>query len=591
MVEIASDNIRRYRSFLENIDVQELNNFEWEHLCVVLSSRVDIELYPFSLKSLKLGKHTFCYIPTGDQIVLTFSEQLEFVRWIEDEYMFGEPYSSYLAFRQEMDKEDVEYEEKVSDDFDAKKNIVSPLRKRREATILRNEIIDELRKYFEKDQINHKEILEVRGDYDFFKSDITIEYNNQKLIAIEVKLRNSVYNDYIENWAQQCHKAGFKYAIFTDGETTFFSVKSTQKASKASTNSNDSFASRIAQIARLEKIPNLQDIRQGLKAFRNTIEKVRPSFSGIVLSAKIRRMLELADAIEAAKDGITITNGRFVFDDDRERQLFDILLRYDETTFARFNKLVKFSTLRSIHTLLEKQTQNMCSLVCMNDPNEVEYAFEYIKRQWKGEDLSKLLNNNDDSNNAFIISGSKDGKENDLTMWRLYGDDTKGVCVKYKLDIEAAFKNGFYFAPVCYGQTAKSHIELDFVRELLSAGFHIQKWTLWRHFFKDYAYKVEDEIRLLYTPKLGDEPDIMWFTDDRTKIYAPMVLFKIGKNENGEKMDPKFPLTIEKIYLGANQPAKTTNEKQFEKRFREVKIFTENTSAVFECSGVTNYRS
>lgn len=603
MAEAKKGNINRYRSFIENIDVQELNNFEWEHLCVVLSSRVDIELYPFSLKSLKSGKHTFCHIPTGDQIVLTYDEQLEFVRWIEDEYMFGEPYSSYLAFQEAMNKDDNEYEEEEEEEEgetpigytikitskDKKEDVIRQLHERREWTSLRDKIVDELCKYFLKEKIH---IFKNASQEDMSSApDIYVISNEEKLLAIEVK--KSINKKWLtSNWLIKNYFRDFEYSIITNGDDVSFIYQRSSNSQLDIQNATKTFSECLKLITKQENIHDVEDFEQGLIRIRQCIEQARknsPFIQRNEIKQKIEKLKSFVEETQSSHTGVSVKNRRFVLNKEREQRLFDILLERDPLNSPDF--IVKFSSIRSLQVILKEKTQNMCSLVCMNDPNEVQYAFDYIKKQWTGDSLDVKLSSSDDSNDVFILSGSQNGKENELTMWRLYGDDTKGICIKYKVDSKMVDQNGFYLAPVSYGQSADSHFELDFIRELLKNEFQIERWNLWRHFFKDYAYKTEDEIRLVYTRQEDAPYEIQWFTDDRTKIYAPMVLFKIGKNEKGEKMDPNFPLTIEKIYLGANQPAKTINEKQFEKRFREVNIYTENAGSVFECSGVTNYRS
>ena len=203
----------------------------------------------------------------------------------------------------------------------------------------------------------------------------------------------------------------------------------------------------------------------------------------------------------------------------------------------------------------------------MNDPSEKNYADKYIEKR------DNIIDN---AHSTYISSACSDTKEKDLTLWRLYGNDTKGVCIKFDITKADKLKEyGLYLAPISYGTADNEHFELDVIKNITLAfnsnswKFEFGKWDIWKHFFKKHLYAIEEEIRLLYMPLKEipkSLPESKWFNDDRTNIYSELKLFDLR--------DENFPLTINQIILGTNFPAKEENVKQFKLRLKASQLRT-----------------
>ena len=179
-------------------------------------------------------------------------------------------------------------------------------------------------------------------------------------------------------------------------------------------------------------------------------------------------------------------------------------------------------------------------------------------------------------------------KKDDLNMWRLYGDDSKGVCLWYKVDDE--LPDHFFLAKVSYAKNG-THAELSYLSSKMGKGvcgrnFEIRNLNSWLHFFKPSEYAVEEEVRLLYEMNDGslfDATNGKWIYDTSNGIIAPIVRFPIIK------ADCRFPLVFERIVLGPNLKERSINKEQLLLMFKYGQInVTDNFEIIY--SDINSYR-
>ena len=107
----------------------------------------------------------------------------------------------------------------------------------------------------------------------------------------------------------------------------------------------------------------------------------------------------------------------------------------------------------------------------MNDKTENDYAQKFISEAMPQSNVISRLQARTSSSNAdtfsFILSGSRMSKKDDLNMWRLYGDDSKGVCLWYKVDDE--LPDHFFLAKVSYAKNG-THAELSYLSSKMGKG-------------------------------------------------------------------------------------------------------------------------
>lgn len=237
-----------------------------------------------------------------------------------------------------------------------------------------------------------------------------------------------------------------------------------------------------------------------------------------------------------------------------------------------------------------KNEQAMTSVVGMNDATECMYADVYLKE--KG--LDTFLDNNTYAmfgSKAYITSFST--KEDDLTMWRLYGDDAKGIAYEYKA-IDEELPEGFYLAPVSYANDIGVHKELDFVAEMGkmiidNCLLSFKNLYLWKYFFKPKEYMVENEVRLLFFS--SNPQDKSTWIETSTGMIAPMRIFPLVDKSNDYdcKKVNLYPLQIVRIWLGPRMPDAQANKDNIGLLLNEAFGWTKESHPI-ESSKIENYR-
>jgi hypothetical protein len=136
----------------------------------------------------------------------------------------------------------------------------------------------------------------------------------------------------------------------------------------------------------------------------------------------------------------------------------------------------------------------------MNDQGEIDYVDKYIGVYYTPLN-SLTLAEMKELNNNFISSCTNIQKKDDLTMYRLYGEDSKGVCLVFDFHPDRQLNN-MQMRKISYGETRNRHAILDFLKlfiSLLSSTygirFRFKYLDIWKHFFKSSDY-VEIPLKL-----------------------------------------------------------------------------------------------
>lgn len=210
----------------------------------------------------------------------------------------------------------------------------------------------------------------------------------------------------------------------------------------------------------------------------------------------------------------------------------------------------------------DEKYHSMSSLVTMNDTTEMDYTNNYLKKAGVDISTEKQKRERNDSVHAYITSLTD--LKDDLTMWRLYGDQAKGICIEYEVPMNIQ-SSGFILARVSYADESKKDNKLDFIASLMKNKlkghrFVLKGWYGWQHFFKPKEYSVEREIRLLaYINDLDftiEKYGRKWITT-KEGILAPLLLLSLkAKNEDKETV---YPLLIKGVILGSKFIEKEAN--------------------------------
>ena len=216
----------------------------------------------------------------------------------------------------------------------------------------------------------------------------------------------------------------------------------------------------------------------------------------------------------------------------------------------------------------------------MNDKEEVSYVDKYIYGNSYVPTSSMLYNE------KFILSCTTFESFDNLTLYRLYADDAKGVCVQYEININPS--PDFYIKTVEYSDKQGHNQTLDAIRSICeviwkktSFRFDFFGNSGWKYFFKPYDYFVENEVRLLFSRKPNTTIKRGWVITYQNNIVNPYIEFDLGINNSP-------PLYIKKIVLGPKHPEKAVNIKQYKDLVDDHK----NRLGVIDVdvSAITSYR-
>lgn len=285
-------------------------------------------------------------------------------------------------------------------------------------------------------------------------------------------------------------------------------------------------------------------------------------------------------------DGSFEYNNNYVWlDPITETKLITSLLNYKNEIP---NQLYRYTTKKTLDYLFNtsKKVHSMSSLVIMNDPTEMDYANIYLNKSGVCIEQYCVGFDKNDSVHSYITSLTE--LKDDLTLWRLYGDDAKGVCIEYSVPV-SHIPSDYILARVSYADEDGKNSKLEFIAELLKGKFSkrrfiLRRWHEWQHFFKPYEYAIEKEVRLLtYAYFVGHKRE--WITTSNG-IHAPILNVPLIVQEN----NVKFPLSIKRIIFGSKFHEKDVNRITWEYKIKDE--FSDCVSCDFQIviSTIDNYR-
>lgn len=268
-------------------------------------------------------------------------------------------------------------------------------------------------------------------------------------------------------------------------------------------------------------------------------------------------------------------------DADFEQRLFSILLKIN----TDIKTVCRYTTLNTAFRIIDSKKNSLCSIVCMNDKSECYYVDKYLYDSTPVKLSEMSMSRVKELNSNFIMSCSDIKMKDDLTMWRMYGGEAKGVCMVYNVDSDLSLHH-FILAPVSYALPDGSHPELEFIKFLQQ--YPLKKYRLafrtidiWKHFFKPVEYISENEIRLLIVDK--NISGYKWIQTPES-IMAPVVEFDITR-----KAHDYFPFQLKEIMLGPKCPERDTNCVQMAYRVKIQQLKVSNDFSI-TMSKIDNYR-
>lgn len=212
--------------------------------------------------------------------------------------------------------------------------------------------------------------------------------------------------------------------------------------------------------------------------------------------------------------------------------------------------VAKYTSLETAVKILNSGKMRMMSVTAMNDKKEIGHLFSEINKK-----ESEYLENKTKiqlARHRYITSFTN--KIDDLTMWRLYGDDGNGVCLVFSEPYECR-----YFLPVEYLRSKSGLFKKVncIYEELLRNGYKFTFKSLeiiWQYFFKPIGFSTEQELRYLNIDNTAP---------DGYSIASNGVIS--GYKDLSLNSDVgQFPASLQGIILGPNMKNSEVNKFQLE---------------------------
>ena len=236
-----------------------------------------------------------------------------------------------------------------------------------------------------------------------------------------------------------------------------------------------------------------------------------------------------------------------------EKRKNELLL--DKKSYDGYCSFYKYTSLNTLLKMLQSQKVRMYSLPAMNDRKEVGFLTSNEKCISDSEEDWTFHSVMREADKRFITSFSI--LEDDLNMWRLYGDDAKGVCLEFKAKYDTS---NLY--PVNYERNDNKDIQQYLARieeELKKSNLKLKFLSLerkWQYYMKPTCFDYEKEVRLLIENDRPKKWDLL-----SNGIITPYIECNLFDRVNGAE---SFPLTLTKVILGPNMKEQARNRHQIQ---------------------------
>ena len=237
-------------------------------------------------------------------------------------------------------------------------------------------------------------------------------------------------------------------------------------------------------------------------------------------------------------------NGRYVVSMDLE-----LYLNVQKEENKDCLCLYKYTSLATYCSMLNSRTFRMNSIVAMNDASETLWV-DFVTGEERLDD--KAYYNSVVSNRNKLVTSLTPMSDN-ATMWRLYGDNGKGVCLAFEVPVNEVTK-------VLYvGEMNAGFMQLKQVRQELSEkGIKVSFQDLDKRklYIKSSSFSVEVEYRFVHDAKdnildmanygsiLSPYKDFPYDTDSKEFVGLPFHFIGVTIGKNIPNFRTLYPLLV-----------------------------------------------
>lgn len=418
--------------------------------------------------------------------------------------------------------------------------------------------------------------------------DIVIYKSANPLAIIEIK--NSLKNKNILARATDQVRSAIsitssRYGIVTDNEVFFLYDRNERE---------QDFVELPFEII-IGKIVNPERIKI-LKKDKREVINIITEAANLYLSDNVEFLNFIKSTSFLSRLTFDLRTNSYTFSDGNEG-ILAFENQFFNKMFGEFtdNKICRYTSLNTIFSMLNYNSFRMNGLVGMNDKSEVNYVDNYLNGVEKPL-IKEHYNTIIALNNRYITSCTKFSRKDDLTLWRLYAEDAKGVCLTFQIKKEN-LSNHILLQRVKYADINGRHNELDFLKHIkdkveLITGFKFEfkKIGYWKHFFKPHDYEIEEEVRLLIIDdNTLDKIKSDWVMTFTHSIVNPVMDFRLNSKT--------FPIQLREIMLGPKCSEQEINliqlQEMIRRKKREITLSATNSdlsNLKVDISNIKNYR-
>lgn len=222
-------------------------------------------------------------------------------------------------------------------------------------------------------------------------------------------------------------------------------------------------------------------------------------------------------------------------------------------------EFIHFSSAKKLNSILNSSELRLNNLLAQNDKEEFQYAARLFDESPEASDHMRKQ--------KYSLSMCRLEVENDLTMWRLYGDDTKGVGIVIEILNNPIYWMDFHLSQIYYGEIEKikNYLKNKSSFEKKNNFEFIISLERFLGFHKSNQYSIEKEVRLMYIHEEKRElfsllPPIV--DVDELPNYITLPLDIKENNSTEEKIcNLSIPkIRIKEVILGPNFEDKILEE-------------------------------
>lgn len=379
--------------------------------------------------------------------------------------------------------------------------------------------------------------------------------------------------------------SSFKYIIRQYADDEYIVAKSSnfnqsEDASDMRVNSNiPRTYLEVLDLLKSECLPINEKLKQVLLSVARENEEHKKAISAF--------LKKVADKIGKDNDySFTKISKIFTFSEKDEGELYRLFFQNG----APIRKVCRYCSLESLYQMLSNQTVRLYGLAGMNDKSEYTYAYETFLGS-----IEEAEGVEEEKNRTYIMSCSYIGLKDILEMWRLYGDDGKGVCLIFDI---VEVDSPFTIARTVYEYTRENRKKVgepkwnllkQLSQKLQEIGLPLEFWerNKWLSCFKNGDYYYEQEVRLIYEESNEEHQSKEWVLSSGNSIINPYVQFDLfSKNTPDVNV---LPLILKGVILGPKCPEKEVNAKQIQNLLsRDPNLKKESVEV--SISEITSYR-